>query len=1118
MIRKYSLLFGLSLLVAVLAASAFALKKPAERKVNPLLNNMTHYAFPNTDGGAQEGVSATGTGIKETNTASLQTSSSAPSPGVTIGNTVYEYQSNGSNKRQVQVSNTVGDGTVIHFDWMYSPDAANAAGGKRTLRYNGYFGNTGLFIPGGASDVSPVDERTGYVVGDVNTTTGEYMAVGHHAISGQNQTRGWWDQGSGLNFWVDNRLTDAVGDDPAGTGIHFIWPAAATQNFGGQTITHVVAHEADDEQIKYFRKVGIRETGTWVSTLVLDTANNLGYTCYASKTTGKVVLAWMANIPLPGPCDTCTQSAALFVQADNDVLIKTSTNAGATWGPKRNITKNVDGVAGYRPYYDLSVMIDETDNVIATWPARQWPGDANTAGSVPAQRCRIQFWRETFAPGIIRTVAGLEYDQPECNLGVFKMNAGRTHVARCNGRTYVIWEQANDVPGGIVNDCAERAEGGLGDVAGAANSDLYVSISEDNGLTWDPARNITNTRTPGCDSATGTGGACQSEVYPTVTPFGHNFAGDFTQGGNQTPIPIPGTAGSNSGYHLEIEYVLDPHAGGAIRPEGPWFLADVKWTRLECDTSVKTPVFTGSYASIEFPAYVKPGVNRDTNFTIENSGNQTLTLSVAKFETAGPAGHLTFAGFPGSIVSGLGNTATGTFKLNSTNFVPSPVGTIVQCKGGVVFTSNAPSSPDTVAITYYITDTVIAPQWDTITVTSATKASNRKSLTVSNNGGFGNAGDGKVNLDFAAWNDCDTNLTVYLYDGSATVGYVAGADTNMFFNIFQTDWLLETGLRPVKGNVATRTRACTPQNFNLVYTGRFTTADTNITMEKTWYAPILSGTGTNDSAWIIQCLKVWNTSGGTLSNAVIGEAVDFDIPSDSGSDNSAGFNPVKNLIYQQGAEWDNDTAAGGGPRNCQAHDLRFGGVRYLGGNKKPGAGAAVNIPTPSGAYSKENSIDVYPTGTFKEKDIFTNMQATGFTVTDSITDLHTVMTFARNQTFLATDTFRFYTAWLSVRSGDTTGLFTMSDRALNWFNAKSIAGLRDTVCVGTCCDVEGDANNSGSVNVVDLTFLVARLFQGGPPPPCFEEGDVNDSNTINVVDLTYLVARLFQGGPITPCP
>jgi len=1116
--RKYSLLFGLSLLVAVLAASAFALKKPAERKVNPLLNNMTRYAFPNSDGGATNSPMTTDVGFVETkgtNSASLQSSSAAPSPGVTVGNTVYEYQSNGSIKRQVGVSNTIAEGAIVHFDWMYSPDAANAATGKRTFRYNNYQAGAGDFMGGGAIDVSPVDERHGYVVGDVVPALGEYVVVGHFVQAAVAKIRGYWDQGAGLGFFADpGPVPASVQDDPdPSTGTFFAWPACAHQVFGTDTITHILAHEQADEQIKYFRKDGSRETGTWTVGLVLDTANNLGYDMYASKTTGKVVLGWLANIPLTGDPDTNTQTAAQFVQLDNDFLVKISTNAGATWGPKKNVTKNIDGVSGYRPYYDLSVMIDESDQVIGAWPARQWPSDANTAGSVPAGRCRVQFWRESFAPGIIRTVAGLEWDQTDCNLGVFKMNAGRIQVARCNGRTYVMWEQGNDLNAGIMNDCAERAGvGGIDDPAGAANSDLYVAVSEDNGLTWDPARNITNTRTPGCDSATGTGGACQSEVYPTVTPFGHNYAGDFTASGTQTPIGIPGTVGSNSGYYLEVEYFLDPHAGGAIRPEGPWFLADVKWTRLECDSSIKTPVFTGSYGAIDFPAYVKHGVFRDTSYTIENTGNQTLTIAVAKYETAGPAGHLSFSGFAASIPSGLGNTDAGNFRLNTGAVVNAP-GTTVLCKGGVVFTSNAPSSPDTVTITYYVTDTVIAPNWDTIYVTSATKASNRKGLTVSNNGGFGNAGDGKVNLDFAGWNDCDTNLTVYLYDGSVVVGS-GGADTNMFFNIFQTDWLLETGLRPIKGPKATKTKSCPANNLNLVYTGRFTTADSNITMEKTWYAPILAGTGTNDSAWIIQCLKVYNTSGATISQAVIGEAADFDIPSDSGSDNSAGFNPVKNLIYQQGADFD-DSSANGDP-DCLAEDRRFGAVRYLTGSKN-----ATTLANPSGAYSKENSYDVYPTGTFVEDSIFLRMQSTGFSVTDSVTDLHTVMTFARNQTMTTSDTFKFYTAWLSVRDGDTTALFTMSDRAAAWFSAKNIASASDTLCPTlTCCVKEGDFAHNGFVNVVDVTQMVARLFQGGPPPVCAEEADTNDNGSFNIVDLTKLVSFLF-GSPSVPigsCP
>ncbi len=64
-----------------------------------------------------------------------------------------------------------------------------------------------------------------------------------------------------------------------------------------------------------------------------------------------------------------------------------------------------------------------------------------------------------------------------------------------------------------------------------------------------------------------------------------------------------------------------------------------------------------------------------------------------------------------------------------------------------------------------------------------------------------------------------------------------------------------------------------------------------------------------------------------------------------------------------------------------------------------------------------------------------------------------------------------------------------------------------------CCLLRGDVEHSGAINIADLTYLVAVLFQGGPEPPCFEESDVDSSGDRNVSDLTYLVAKLFQGGP-----
>ncbi|MFQ5608327.1 MAG: dockerin type I repeat-containing protein, partial [Candidatus Zixiibacteriota bacterium] len=78
------------------------------------------------------------------------------------------------------------------------------------------------------------------------------------------------------------------------------------------------------------------------------------------------------------------------------------------------------------------------------------------------------------------------------------------------------------------------------------------------------------------------------------------------------------------------------------------------------------------------------------------------------------------------------------------------------------------------------------------------------------------------------------------------------------------------------------------------------------------------------------------------------------------------------------------------------------------------------------------------------------------------------------------------------------------------------AALSGNVAV-FCCDTPGDANNSGSVNIADVTFLVARIFAGGPAPDCLKEGNANGGGSINIADVTFLIARIFAGGPAPIC-
>ncbi|MCH7877736.1 MAG: carboxypeptidase regulatory-like domain-containing protein [candidate division Zixibacteria bacterium] len=63
-----------------------------------------------------------------------------------------------------------------------------------------------------------------------------------------------------------------------------------------------------------------------------------------------------------------------------------------------------------------------------------------------------------------------------------------------------------------------------------------------------------------------------------------------------------------------------------------------------------------------------------------------------------------------------------------------------------------------------------------------------------------------------------------------------------------------------------------------------------------------------------------------------------------------------------------------------------------------------------------------------------------------------------------------------------------------------------------CCDVAGDANHSGAVNIADVTFLISRIFAFGPPPFCNDEADANGSSSVNIADITFLISRIFAAG------
>ncbi len=98
-------------------------------------------------------------------------------------------------------------------------------------------------------------------------------------------------------------------------------------------------------------------------------------------------------------------------------------------------------------------------------------------------------------------------------------------------------------------------------------------------------------------------------------------------------------------------------------------------------------------------------------------------------------------------------------------------------------------------------------------------------------------------------------------------------------------------------------------------------------------------------------------------------------------------------------------------------------------------------------------------------------------------------------------------------------------------------GTPDPSCVGMCTDgspnhacngtnscvdgtllVNGDADNSGQVNITDAVYLINYIFAGGPAPSPMSLGDADGTGQLNITDAVYLINYIFAGGPAPKCP
>ena len=504
--------------------------------------------------------------------------------------------------------------------------------------------------------------------------------------------------------------------------------------------------------------------------------------------------------------------------------------------------------------------------------------------------------------------------------------------------------------------------------------------------------------------------------------------------------------------------------------------------------------------------------------------------TISKFEDSckgpgcGPSGWLNLTGVPATI-----NEAS---TVTSANLVLNNAGVITagptRLWGRVVWNYGAPTAAFTQPISLTVADTIQGFLWDSIATSCSMK------LAVANNGNMGNNYLGNLNLNFRPPVECDTSSTVTAYksrgDASIYLGdaspviirKVGAAPARASWSIFSQGYDNANGFKPLAIPAPVKVDTSIYQRY---FSGEFLTVDSLVKIRKTWYAPKTSADTCN---FVIEKMQLTpNPIGSAVANLQIGEAFDWDIPSDSGNTGSGvstggssdvtGFDLARRLVWARGFN-SGDTVT-----DCWNNSLRYGGSALLNMGLK--AVIPCSNPTPDtllyGGYSAANDTFVYPASGFVPERTWLQMKTPGYTVEPRTTDIHVMLTYkggATGYTLPANDTLTIYTAMAVTRSAATTagGLDSLKkyiDKARKW----SDWYVRKCTTPGGCCTgTTGNVNMSGGVDLADLSALVSYLTGGGYVLTCVAEANINHAGGVDLADLSALVSYLTGGGYVLP--
>ncbi len=952
--------------------------------------------------------------------------------------------------------------------------------------------------------------------------------------------------------------------DPDSTG--FILPSIATQVNGADLITHVFGCENGRTgsldggpwgavQLFYFRKVGDLETGIWTNGILVDSCILFGsHKVVANQNTGDIALIYH-HLSATG----ISQQNWL----DNDLYFRESADYGVTWGPKTNITSFVhDGTEMFSTWScswgeDIDAVYDSNNELHVVFTAMPIPSDPYNPATLFEEwgdfNVDLLHWSRTVsgpnANGTIVKVADGSYDPTEwdafdwngyvCGFGPNQFDAQyitNPQIAQCGDHMFTVWGQIHSRLGsfdplvdttfadsiGHALDCqGHRSNGNRAD----ANWEIFASVSTSlNALLWDPARNLTNTITDTCwpDS----GRECGNEYAVSMSSSTVVQTGGLIFPDNEVVL---GGGSYNGNEWLNITYVDDKYPSSWWIGEGsspsywPASFNAVRWIRMACVGRIQSSSLYASHVDLVWPdEHIINGNTLTIPITLTAWGNAEINVTdIALVEGGTASGWLSTSQSSMTIPTAPDNVRTFDIVIDATSLTEAS-----WLEGSVTIVSDADMCWwCDIPIRLLAADVIEFSGWDTAATSTAWDSKglgDNVALAVSNFGELGQGGEGGVNLDFTVdGGDCDSTADVYLFSGSAFLLENDGTDIAVTTSHYRDDvgdaccWTPHPDTSMSSGTESDK--------YSYVSTGTMVNRDTTIGLSRRVIAPL---NNFGNPSFVVVESKLYARDGMDHDGVTFGDVIDWDIPSDDGSDNTSGGTTPSGVggmfLYLQGS----DTT---GHDGCQPNTGRFAAQAMLGwySNAEYNADSCANNEAFYGAQGL-NVRDYFddPEGENEpDADLWWSTVGTsGITGQGTLADQGSFFTYVHNYNLGASDTLTFYALYTTLRNGDLDDLKDNVENAQDWYKWT----LREEGCA-SCCVCPTVGNVDGSVDCLvtmgDLTVLIDHLFISLRPLDCEADGDVDWFSTqppdglVTMGDLTVMIDALFISlQELPPCP